>query len=68
MKYDQIDQSNGPGNGTVSFTTPEGAIESFQAAGIGFGTMGATPGAFYDFDIVRQRTPNPSFVNTLKPR
>jgi len=68
MKHDQIDQSNGPGNGTVSFATPEGPIESFQAAGIGFGTMGATPGAFYDFDIVRQRTPNPSLVNTLKPR
>ncbi|HTX12867.1 MAG TPA: hypothetical protein VME22_29895 [Solirubrobacteraceae bacterium] len=68
MKYDQVDQADGPGNGTVGFTTPQGAIQSFEAAGVGFGTMGASPGAFYDFDTVRQNTPNPSFVNTLEPR
>ena len=67
MKYSQVDQADGPGNGTVGFTTPDGAITSFEAAGIGFGTTGATPGAFYDFDTVRQQTPNPSFVNTLEP-
>jgi len=68
MKYDQVDQADGPGNGTTGFTTPQGAIQSFEAAGVGFGTMGAAPGAFYDFDIVRQSTPNPSFVNTREPR
>jgi hypothetical protein len=68
MKYDQVDQADGPGHGTTGFTTPQGAIASFEAAGVGFGTMGATPGTFYDFDIVRQSTPNPSFVNTLEPR
>ncbi|HTU88228.1 MAG TPA: hypothetical protein VMF57_21790 [Solirubrobacteraceae bacterium] len=67
MKYNQVDQADGPGNGTVGFTDPQGAITSFEAAGVGFGTMGATPGAFYDFDTVRQSTPNPSFVNTLEP-
>ena len=67
MKYNQVDQADGLGNGTVGFTNPDGAITSFEAAGIGFGTMGATPGAFYDFDSVRQQTPNPSFVNTLEP-
>jgi hypothetical protein len=30
--------------------------------------MGATPGAFYVFDTVRQHTPDPIFVNTSKPR
>lgn len=34
----------------------------------GFGAPGATPGAFYGFDVVRQNTPNPDFVNTLEPR
>jgi hypothetical protein len=68
MKYDQSDQADGPGNGTLGFTTARGAIRSFEAAGVGFGAMGAAPGAFYDFDVVRQNTPNPSFVNTLEPR
>jgi hypothetical protein len=68
MKYDQVDQADGPGNGTTGFTNPQGAIQSFEAAGVGFGAMGATPGAFYDFDMVRQNTPNPTFVNTLEPR
>jgi hypothetical protein len=67
MKYDQVDQADGPGNGTTGFTTPQGAIESFEAAGIGFGTTGATPGAFYDFETIRHHTPDPSFVNTPKP-
>ena len=68
MKYNQVDQADGPGHGTVGFTTPQGAIQSFEAAGIGFGTMGTAPGAFYDIDAVRRNTPNPSFVNTLEPR
>ena len=68
MKYNQADQADGPGSGTTGFTTPQGAIQAFEAAGVGFGTMGATPGAFYDFDTVRQNTPNPSFVNTREPQ
>ncbi len=67
MKYNQIDQADGPGSGSTGFTSPLGAIVGFQAAGIGFGTQGSAPGAFYDFDTVRQSTPNPSFVNTLQP-
>jgi len=67
MKYNQVDQADGPGNGTTGFTNPIGAIESFQAAGVGFGAPGAAPGSFYDFDVVRQNTPDPSFVNTLAP-
>lgn len=67
MKYNQVDQADGPGHGTTGFTTPQSAISSFEAAGIGFGTPGASPGAFYDFGTVRQSTPNPSFVNTPEP-
>jgi hypothetical protein len=40
----------------------------FEQKGFGFGKQGASPGAFYDFDQVEQRTPKPSGVNTLRPR
>jgi hypothetical protein len=67
MKYNQADDADGPGKGMAGFTSPRGAIQSFEAAGIGFGAQGTAPGAFYDFGAVRQHTPNPSFVNTPKP-
>jgi len=67
MKYNQVDQADGPGAGTTGFTTPQGALQSFEAAGFGFGTPGAAPGTFYDFGVVSQSTPDPSFVNTLEP-
>ena len=67
MKYNQADHADGPGAGMTGFTTPKGAIAQFEAAGVGFGTQGATPGAFYDFGTVSQSTPDPSFVNTLAP-
>lgn len=67
MKFAQPDQADGPGHGMPGFTKPHGAIASFEKAGFGFGSQGATPGAFYDFDTVRQQTPNPSFVNTRRP-
>jgi len=68
MKYNQTDHADGPGSGTTGFTTPQDAIQGFEAAGVGFGAKGSTPGAFYDFGTVRQNTPRPSFVNTLRPR
>jgi hypothetical protein len=67
MKYDQVEQAAGPGHGTPGFTTAQAALAAFQAAGVGFGAQGAAPGAFYDFDTVRQHTPHPGFVNTRKP-
>ena len=67
MKYNQVDQADGPGRGMAGFTNAQGAIKSFEAAGVGFGRQGAKPGAFYDFNVVRQHTPNPSFVNTRRP-
>jgi hypothetical protein len=68
MKFDQVEEADGPGRGAKGFTTPAAAIASFEAAGVGFGAPGAGPGAFYDFATVRQLTPNPPFVNTIKPR
>lgn len=68
MKYNQVDQADGPGAGMTGFTDAQGAIAAFETdAGIGFGTMGTAPGAFYEFNVVRQHTPDPSFVNTLEP-
>jgi len=68
MKYSAPDQADGPGSGMLGFTTAYGAIKAFRAAGIGFGSPGASPGSFYDFASVRQNTPDPSFVNTRQPQ
>ena len=44
------------------------AVSKLKRAGFGFGTRGAGPGRFYEFNQVRRRTPNPAAVNTRKPR
>jgi hypothetical protein len=51
-----------------SFRKIETAVSKLQKAGFGFGRRGATPGAFYNFNDVRKRTPNPAGVNTRRPR
>jgi len=51
-----------------SFTNIMVAVKQLQKAGFGFGKQGATPGAFYSFNDVKKRTPNPAGVNTRKPR
>jgi hypothetical protein len=43
------------------------AVDLLKKAGFGFGEQGAGPGAFYEFDEVRRRTPDPSGVNTRVP-
>lgn len=48
------------------FTGINAAPRILQSKGFGFGKEGASPGAFYDFDDVKKRTPAPSGVNTLK--
>ena len=50
------------------FTRIEDAVTKLKSAGFGFGETGATPGAFYDFDAVSARTPNPSDLNTPAPK
>jgi hypothetical protein len=67
MKYSQPEPAAGPGRGMPGFTTATEAIRQFEAAGFGFGAKGKAPGAFYDFDTVSRKTPNPSFVNTRTP-
>jgi hypothetical protein len=67
MKYKQPEPAAGPGHGMPGFTTADGAIRQFEAAGFGFGAKGKTPGAFYDFDTATKKTPNPSVVNTRTP-
>jgi len=52
-----------------SFTKIGDAVKLLEAAGIGFGKRGASPGRFYNLDDVRKRTPSvgSTRVNTLKP-
>jgi hypothetical protein len=50
------------------FKRIETAVKLLQRAGFGFGKAGAGPGAFYDFNSVAARTPNPAGVNTVRPR
>jgi len=52
-----------------SFSKIEDAVAMLEKAGFGFDKKGSkSPGAFYQFDEVRKRTPNPAGVNTRKPR
>ncbi len=53
--------------GQPGFFNINGAVTQLEAAGFGFGEEGATPGAFFEYDEVSQRTPEPSFVNTRTP-
>jgi len=51
-----------------SFTKIEDAAAQLQKAGFGFGKQGSKDGKFYEFDSVSKRTPDPSGVNTRKPK
>ena len=50
------------------FKKIETAVSLLENAGFGFGKQGAGPGAFYNFDEVSARTPDPAGVNTRTPR
>jgi hypothetical protein len=68
MKFSQTEAATTvPNSGQPGFTRIDGAVTQLQGAGFGFGEEGATPGAFYEYDEVSQRTPEPSFVNTRTP-
>jgi len=54
--------------GTPGFRRIQSAVTLLKKAGFGFGEQGATPGAFYEFDEVSKRTPNPGDLNTRAPR
>ncbi len=65
MKFDDPERAPGaPNAGQKGFQRIEVAVTQLQAAGFGFGAEGAKPGKFYEFDTVKARTPDPSFVNS----
>ena len=65
MRFAQREETPGlPSTGQPGFYRITQAVEQLQAAGFGFGQQGATPGAFYEFDQVSQRTPDPREVHT----
>ena len=47
------------------FTDILEAVAQLKAAGFGFGEAGSKPGRFYEFDEVRERTPNPEGLTGL---
>jgi hypothetical protein len=56
-----------PNTGAPGFTRIDVAVQQLEAAGFGFGEEGSLPGAFFEYDEVSQRTPEPSFVHTRTP-
>ena len=70
MKFVQRERFNmqSPNAGTPGFVDIRTAVAQLQAAGFGFGVQGSgTPGQFYDFDTVSQRTPTDPDLNTFSP-
>jgi len=69
MKFHQQERYNNgsPNQGQAGFSNILGAVTQLKAAGFGFGAQGATPGNFYEFDQVSQRTPNDPALNTFSP-
>lgn len=69
MKYSQREENRtDPFFNKPGFRRIGTAVTYLQQAGFGFGEQGRTPGAFYDFDDVSRRTPDPEGVNTRTPR
>lgn len=68
MRFDQREMAKDAPNFGEKGTSSIARIPRFLTdAGFGFGTQGATPGRFYDFDEVRKRTPDDPGVNTRTP-
>ncbi len=68
MRFAQREEVQGlPSTGQPGFYRIDQAVAQLQAAGFGFGEEGSAPGAFYEFDEVRRRTPTvqETGVNTL---
>jgi hypothetical protein len=69
MRFDTREEAPGaPNRGDTGFVRVVNAVQKLQEAGFGFGERGATPGRFFDFGPVSERTPNPDFVNTRRLR
>ena len=70
MKYSQPEENEtDPFFPKAGFRRITSAVDYLKLAGFGFGEQGSkTPGAFYEFDEVSRRTPDPAGVNTRTPR
>ena len=68
MKEDGKETAPGaPNRGQPGFEHLLDAVAQLEAAGFGFGTKGASPGQFYDFNEVKKHTPNDPDLNTFLP-
>lgn len=68
MRFSGTEQaSTVPNAGQPGFTRIDGAVAQLEATGFGFGEAGSRPGAFYEYDDVAARTPEPGYVNTRAP-
>jgi hypothetical protein len=70
-KYSQAEGApDAPNAGTPGFRRVTQAVTQLQAAGIGIGAQGATPGRFYNYDPISESAPNTRVtgVNTIFPR
>lgn len=68
-KYSQPEDATGsPIAGQPGFRRIESAVAALEARGIGFGKQGSvSPGAFFEFDEVSARTPDPAGLSTRVP-
>ena len=69
-KYSQPEEAaDAPNPGGPGFRRVSVAVTQLQAAGIGIGAQGATPGRFYNYDPVSEAAPNVRVtgVNTIFP-
>ena len=68
MLFGQVEESPAdPFRGTGGFYRITDAVARLEKAGFGFGKQGSAAGAFYEFDEVSRRTPNPAGVITRTP-
>jgi hypothetical protein len=70
MRFGGREEAPGlPTTGSGGFYDIRDAVTVLESVGFGFGKEGSKPGAFYDYDEVSRRTPDPGFpaVNTRKP-
>ncbi len=69
MKFDQVEKApDAPNRGQRGFDTIDGAVKQLLGAGFNFGAKGASPGRFFDFDVVKKNTPNDPDLNTRMVR
>jgi hypothetical protein len=70
MRFGGKEEAQGlPTTGSGGFYDIRQAVGQLEAAGFGFGKEGSKAGAFYEYDEVSKRTPDPGFpaVNTRAP-